>query len=152
MNKMMIRTFLMILLFAALLTSCSLFKAPLTEPKTVEGTQQDQVLAYASPKADNLIAGLVSGDYKVFSADFDSTMKEGMNQAAFEQLLQQFTSKLGNYQSKEVSIVLKDQKFTTVAYKMIFEKDDAVVMRVVFDNHEPHQITGLWFDSPELRK
>ena len=35
----------------------SLFQAPLTEPKTLEGDQQDQVLTYAGPKADNLIAG-----------------------------------------------------------------------------------------------
>ncbi len=149
-NKLL--SILIISLAAILLGSCSLFQAPLTEPKTLEGAQRDQVLTYASPKADNLIAGLVAGDYTIFSVDFDSTMKEGMNQAAFEELLQQFTSKLGTYQSKEVSIVLKDQKFTTVAYKMIFEKDDSVVMRVVFDNQEPHQITGLWFDSPELRK
>ena len=110
------------------------------------------MLAYATPKADNLIKGLVDGDYAVFSADFDATMKEGMNQAAFDELRQIFADKLGSYKSHEVSVVLEDELYTTVAYKMIFEKDDAVVMRVVFDNNSPHPITGLWFDSPELRK
>lgn len=135
-----------------ILSGCSLFKAPLTEPKTLEGSQRDQVLAYANPKSENLIAGLVDGDYTVFSTDFDAAMKNGMNQAAFEQLRQMFADRLGVYQSNEVSIVLKDQQFTTVAYKMIFEKDKEVVMRVVFDNQDPHPIIGLWFDSPELRK
>jgi hypothetical protein len=134
------------------LAGCSLFKAPLVEPKTLEGSQAEEVLAYATPKADNLIKGLVEGDYAVFSADFDETMKNGMNQAAFDELRQMFADKLGSYESHEVSIVLEDELYTTVAYKMIFEKDNAVVMRVVFDNQAPHQITGLWFDSPELRK
>jgi len=135
-----------------ILAGCSLFKAPLVEPKTLEGSKAEEVLAYATPKADNLIKGLVDGDYAVFSADFDATMKEGMNQAAFDELRQIFADKLGSYKSHEVSVVLEDELYTTVAYKMIFEKDDAVVMRVVFDNNSPHPITGLWFDSPELRK
>lgn len=137
---------------AILMAGCSLVKAPLTETRTLQGDAEKQVLDYAAPKAENLIAGLVAGDYESFSQDFDEAMKSGMDQAAFEQLLGMFASKLGSYRSHEVSAVLQDAKFTTVAYKMIFEKDDAVVMRVVFDNQEPHRITGLWFDSPELRK
>ncbi len=137
---------------ALLLAGCSLIKAPLTETRTLEGTAEQQVLEYAAPKAEHVIAGLVSGDYESFSQDFDEAMKNGMNQDAFEELLDMFAAKLGSYRSHEVSVVLQDEKFTTVAYKMIFEKDNAVVMRVVFDNREPHQITGLWFDSPELRK
>lgn len=137
---------------ALLLAGCSLVKAPLMETRTLEGEAEQRVLEYAAPKAENVITGLVAGDYDSFSQDFDEAMKNGMNQAAFEQLLEMFASKLGSYRSHEVSVVLQDEKFTTVAYKMIFEKDDAVVMRVVFDNREPHRITGLWFDSPELRK
>lgn len=140
------------LLTVLLLAGCSLFKAPLTETKTLEGDEQQQVLEYAGPKAENIIAGLAAGDYQQFSTDFSDTMKQGMNQAAFDQLLDMFAARLGSYRSHEVSVVLRDEQFTTVAYKMIFEKDDAVVMRVVFDNQDPHQITGLWFDSPELRK
>ncbi len=140
------------LLTLLLLAGCSLIKAPLTETRTLEGDEQQQALDYAAPKAEMVIAGLVAGDYEQFSTDFSQSMKQGMNQAAFDQLLDMFETRLGSYQSHEVSVVLRDEKFTTVAYKMIFEKDDAVVMRVVFDNQEPHLITGLWFDSPELRK
>jgi hypothetical protein len=140
------------LLASLLLAGCSLVKAPLSETRTLKGEAEQQVLDYAEPKAENLIAGLIAGDYEQFSQDFDEGMKSGMDQAAFEQLLEMFAVKLGSYRSHEVSVVLQDEKFTTVAYKMIFEKDDAVVMRVVFDRQEPHRITGLWFDSPELRK
>jgi len=140
------------LILALILTGCSLIKAPLSETRTLEGSERQQVLDYAEPKAENVISGLVASDYTLFSTDFDQTMKDGMNQAAFDQLLEMFATRLGTYRSHEVSVVLQDDKFTTVAYKMIFAKDDAVVMRVVFDNQEPHPITGLWFDSPELRK
>jgi len=39
----------------------------------------------------------------------------------------------------------------TLVYQLIYEKDNEVSMRVVFDNKEPHKISGVWFDSPELR-
>lgn len=146
------KVFILSLTLALILAGCSLIKAPLTKTTTLEGDEQQQVLDYATPKADNLISGLVTGDYSVFSADFSQTMKTGMDQAAFDELLQTFSSKLGTYRTHEVNVVLKNDDYTTVAYKMIFEKDDAVVMRIVFDNQEPHLISGLWFDSPELRK
>jgi hypothetical protein len=135
-----------------ILTACSVIKAPLSETRTLDGAEQQQVLEYAGPKAENLISGLIAGDYQTFSADFNQTMKEGMDTAAFDQLLDMFSTKLGSYQSHEVNVVLQGDKFTTVAYKMIFERDDKVIMRIVFDNQEPHNVTGLWFDSPELRK
>lgn len=144
--------FFLVLLTVVVLSGCSIFKAPLTETETLEGAQRDAVLTYATPKADNLIDGLVAGDYAVFSTDFSATMKQGMDQLAFEELLEMFSTRLGSLQSYDISVVLQDEKHTTVAYKMIFDKDDAVVMRVVFANNEAHQIDGLWFDSPELRK
>lgn len=144
--------FWLLLLTAVALTGCSIFKAPLTETRTLEGAQRDAVLAYAAPKADNVIEGLIAGDYEIFSADFSDTLKQGMDQTAFADLLGMFSVRLGSLQSYDISVVLQDANFTTVAHKMIFDKDDAVVMRVVFANKEPHPIDGLWFDSPELRK
>lgn len=140
------------LLAALLLEGCSLVKAPLGETRTLTGAARQQVLEYAAPKAETLISGLIARDYEQFSQDFDDNMKSGMDQAAFEQLLEMLAVKLGSYRSHEVSVVLQDEKFTTVAYQMIFEKDDEVVMRVVFNNQDPHMVSGLWFDSPELRK
>jgi hypothetical protein len=37
-------------------------------------------------------------------------------------------------------------------YKANYEKEDSVSVRLVFNNAEPPLITGLWFDSPNLRK
>ena len=134
------------------LAACSILKAPLTQTRTLEGSERDIVLAYADSKGENLIRGMVAGDYAVFSADFDSTMKQGMDENAFNNMLVTFTGKLGQYQSHEVNAVLQDEKYSTVVYRIAYDKDDRVTMRVVFNNSEDHNISGLWFDSPELRK
>jgi len=79
-------------------------------------------------------------------------MKQGMNEQVFDDLLNMLDTKLGAYQSNNLVTVLQDENFSTLVYQLIYEKDNEVSMRVVFDNKEPHQISGLWFDSPELRK
>jgi phage-related baseplate assembly protein len=78
-------------------------------------------------------------------------MKTGMNEASFNDLLSMLDSKLGTYLSSDLVTVLQDEKFNTVIYRLTYSKDNEAVMRVVFDRSEPHQISGLWFDSPELR-
>jgi hypothetical protein len=38
-------------------------------------------------------------------------------------------------------------EFYSVIYDAVFEKDDAVAMRVVYRIADPHQISGLWFNK-----
>ncbi|MEW6503227.1 MAG: DUF3887 domain-containing protein [Chloroflexota bacterium] len=135
-----------------LLGGCSLLSPAQSQTITLEGEQREAVLEYASPMGENLIAGLVNRDYETFSKDFDTTMKKGMDESAFEKLLSTLTDKLGAYQSHEISQVLQDEKYTIVIYRLTYEKDNLVTMRIVFNRAEPHLISGLWFDSPELRK
>ncbi len=135
-----------------ILSGCSLIGGGQGKTVTLEGTERDTVLDYATPMGDNLIQGIISRDYSVFSRDFDAVMKQGMDQAAFEKLLATFTDKLGGYQSHEVNTVLQDEKYQVVVYRLTYEKDNLVSMRIVFNREEPHLISGLWFDSPELRK
>jgi len=109
-------------------------------------------LTYAQAPGENLLAGLTARDYEQFSQDFSDTMKQGMNQQAFNDLLEMLDTKLGKYQSFDLVTVLQDENYSTLVYQLTYEKDNQVSMRVVFDNKEPHQVSGLWFDSPELRK
>jgi hypothetical protein len=134
-----------------LISGCSLAKAPLTSPNVLTTPERDQVLEYAQPASDNLLAGLNARDYAQFSRDFNDNMKTGMDEASFEDLLSMLDSKLGTYLSSDLVTVLQDEKFNTVIYRLTYSKDNEAVMRVVFDRSEPHQISGLWFDSPELR-
>jgi mRNA-degrading endonuclease YafQ of YafQ-DinJ toxin-antitoxin module len=140
------------LIIASLIGGCALLSPAQSKTVTLEGEEREAVLEYAAPMGENLISGLVNRDYATFSKDFDATMKKGMDEAAFEKLLSTLTDKLGAYQSHEISQVLQDEKYTIVIYRLTYEKDNLVTMRIVFNRAEPHLISGLWFDSPELRK
>ncbi|MHB0924271.1 MAG: DUF3887 domain-containing protein [Bellilinea sp.] len=140
---------ILILILAA---GCSTVRSPIIEPVVLESNERDSVLAYAQAPGENLLNGLIARDYAQFSQDFSDTMKQGMNQQAFDGLLVMLDTKLGKYQSFDLVTVLKDENYSTLVYQLNYEKDNQVSMRVVFDNKEPHQVSGLWFDSPELRK
>ena len=132
-------------------TGCALIRAPLTEPRVLETPERSAVLDYGQPASENVLAGLAARDYAQFSRDFTDEMKKGMDEAAFNELLSMLDSKLGGYQSSDLVTVLQDDNFSTVVYRLTYEKDNEVSMRVVFDLKEPHLISGIWFDSPELR-
>jgi hypothetical protein len=134
-----------------LAAGCSLVRAPLMEPRVLEDSQRQTVLDFAAPASENVLAGLIDRDYSQFSRDFSESMKTGMNETSFNDLLVMLDSKLGSYQSSDLVTVLQDDKFSTVVYRLTYEKDNQVSMRVVFDKNDPHRISGLWFDSPELR-
>lgn len=150
-HKSLITAVVWLSIIAMLLSACSLL-APQSQTRTLEGDEREAVLEYASPMGENLITGLINRDYQTFSKDFDATMKKGMDETAFEKLLTTLTDKLGAYQSHEISQVLQDDKYSIVIYRLTYEKDNLVTMRIVFNREEPHLISGLWFDSPELRK
>ncbi len=130
---------------ALLATAC----APIAT--AITGGERNAVLAYSEPQADNLLTGLNSGDYAVFSRDFADQMKSSVNAQAFTQIQAQVTGKIGKYVSREVSTVLRSGNYITVIYGAKFEQEDGVVVRLVFEPSGSHRVTGLWFDSPKLR-
>ncbi len=115
--------------------------------KTVTGTDRDAVLAYSEARADNLLAGMNAGDYSMFSKDFDKEMLTAMTQGEFDKLKADRDAKLGLYISREVNSVVQIGDFYAVIYDAVFEKDDAVAVRVVFRAAEPHEVSGLWFNK-----
>ncbi|MGB9800897.1 MAG: DUF3887 domain-containing protein [Thermanaerothrix sp.] len=136
----------LVFVIGIILTACS------GGARTLEGDTRDAVLAYAEPMADTLLNGLFAGDYTTFATDFDEAMRKGLDEKAFTDLRQMLESRLGAFQSREVSSVLESGNYYIVVYRLRFEKDDAVTMRLVLTKTEPHLVSGLWFDSPELRK
>jgi hypothetical protein len=112
------------------------------------GADREAVLAFSEAETDDLVAGMASGDYAVFSKDFDPAMKNIMTEPYFRALRADRDAKLGKYLSRTVQDVYKTNKdFYTVIYNASFEKAGDVSMRVVFRSGEPHQISGLWFDQ-----
>jgi len=137
------KTFLLIttIVLLGLLAGCG------SQGTTLTGADRDAVLAFTESKTDNLLAGLSAGDYAIFSVDFDADMLKAMTQAQFDSLKQDRDAKLGAYVSRTVNSVVQQGDFYIVVYDAVFEKDAAVVMRLVFRVADPHQVSGLWFNK-----
>ena len=111
-------------------------------------TDQKAILAFSEPETDNLLEGLKTGDYAVFSKDFSDAMLQAMPQSKFQQWKKERDASLGWYLRREVEGMVKRSDGTyTVIYHASFGYNDDVLVRVVFDAEPPHQIHGLWFDK-----
>jgi predicted small secreted protein len=114
----------------------------------LSGQDREAVLAFSEAETDNLMSGLNSGDYAVFSKDFDKNMLNALTESSFRALRGERNAKLGKYVSRTVQDVYKTNRdFYTVIYNANFEKQEDVVMRVVFHTKEPYQVSGLWFNQ-----
>ncbi len=118
-----------------------------TNGTKLSGADEQAVLAFSEPKTDNLIAGMKDNNYATFSMDFDKDMLTSMNHDQFNALRKDRDRKLGAYVSREVKEVYKRGSYFIVVYDAMFEKNDSVIMQVVFQVKEPHQISGLWYDQ-----
>lgn len=134
------------LLAALALAACGPQETILTD------ADREAVLAFSEPATDNLFAGLVAGDYAVFAQDFDADMQTAMPESGFATFQQEMAGKIGNYVSREVDKVSQLGEFYVVTYNAKFELDEPVTVRVVFRMTDPHNVSGLWFDSAKLRE
>lgn len=136
-----IHVLLLMVYIASLMAAC----AP--AETVVIGEERDAVLAFSEAKTDNLLNGMNANDYAAFSQDFDAEMRNAMPQSGFDALKKDRDETLGLYVSRSVNRVVKDGDFYAVIYDAVFEKDDAVSIRVVFRIAEPHEVSGLWFSK-----
>ncbi|MGQ9517723.1 MAG: hypothetical protein ACUVT1_10670 [Anaerolineae bacterium] len=105
------------------------------------------------PITTNLLTALSSHDEAGYLRDMDETMRSVSSGDKFEGVYQGIIGKIGRYQSHQLDRVLDKDQFRIVIYKAQFEQDANVVVRVVFDmSKEPPKVSGLWFDSPVLRR
>lgn len=139
--KNKISALLLAAILLTLLTGCG------SQGATLTGADRDAVLAFSESKTDNLLAGMNANNYAMFSAGFDQDMLAAMPQSQFDALKKDRDAKLGLYVSRVVNSVVKQGDFYVVHYDAKFEKDDAVIVRVVFRIAEPHQVSGLWFNK-----
>jgi hypothetical protein len=117
----------------------------------VSDQERAAVIAYADPIADNLLQGFNENNYTMYSRDFGPEMKAALDEAAFEQNREFVVSRIGLYESRGSPVVTKSGEFIAVSYPAKFEKEAGVNVRLVFRmGDESHQLSGLWFQSPEL--
>lgn len=143
---------LLLLIVTTFSTGCAIIKAPLTDARTLEGDEAEAVLEYADPMTEELLTGLINRDYALFASNFSETLKTGMDSAAMETMAALLNETLGGYQSHSADTILLNDDHITVVYKISAGSSAVATLRVVFSTEEDHPITGLWLDSPELRK
>lgn len=121
--------------------------------KTVPADEARAFAEKVEPITVQLLTALSSHDEAGYLRDMDETMRSASSGDKFEQVYQAIIGKIGRYQSHQLDRVLDKDQYRIVIYKAQFEKDANVVVRVVFDmTTEPLKVTGLWFDSPVLRR
>jgi len=115
---------------------------------------ESQVRAYADPITEDTLIGMNENDYAKFSEHFDEAMKNAIPEANFGQLVATIKPVIGDYVSKEFWTVEKQGEYTLVKYKTKFTNESAdVIVTVSFHEVEGKTyLSGLWFDSPKLRK
>jgi len=118
----------------------------------ITGKQKADILAYADPITDGLLAGLNENNYAKYSKDFGPVMKQTATPQSFAALHTRFMAKIGKYVSRTNPRIVRHKAFFIVVYAAKFEKEDPVTVRVVFPAAGNHYVTGLWFDSPKLRQ
>ena len=114
---------------------------------TLSGEEKDAVLAFSEAKTDSLFAGMNANDYTAFSKDFDQDMLNAITESEFARLKSDRDARLGLYISRTVNRVVQSGDFYAVIYYAVFEKEEAVSVRVVFRVADPHEVSGLWFDK-----
>jgi hypothetical protein len=138
-------TLFLLTVLCSFLVGCGI--QPPTPTILGDGPTKEAILAYADPKTDGLLAGMSNNDYATFSKDFDEDMLKAIPQSEFDAFMQDRNDKVGAYVSRKVNRVLEQGDFYAVIYDAKFEKEEAVIMRVVFRVAEPHKISGVWFDK-----
>lgn len=120
--------------------------------KAVKDADQEAVLSYVEPITDQVLAGIESGDFALFSQNFNEQMMEASTEESFQQLRDLLSTKVGTYQSREVSSVRDVDGTMLVIYTAVYSNSKQVVIQISVTGSEPHKVAGLYFTSPELRK
>ena len=114
----------------------------------------EDVRKYSDEAAENILTAANKKDYEKFSKDFSLEMRKAISKEAFDKLIEDFDKKIGNYVSHKFSSVSAKDNYIISIYKARFTKESAdVILRVVFEEKdEKMQISGLYYDSSNLRK
>jgi len=139
----------LIVIVAAIILSSALTAC--NGAKVLEGAERDALLAVAEPMTDNLLTAIAANDQAAFVTDMDEKMTTAFTGEQLSGLATLINGKAGSYISREVKSVAVAQGFNIITYELKYDKAPAVSMRLILTTSEPYQITGLWFDAPELR-
>lgn len=145
MRKLMI-VFIALVCLSMSLTAC----AP--KERVLSTDEQTAVLEYGEPLAENIFSALQSGSYDDFTRDMDDAMLKAMPEKSFNDIRELLATKAGAYESRSIKTITESGDYMALIYAASYEKSPEVTFRIVITKAEPHKVSGLWMNSPELSK
>lgn len=120
--------------------------------KNFSADEKEKISALVLPKIENMMQGYAENNYQKYSTDFSPKLRQGLPESGFNDTRKMLTEKIGNYQSLKIVDIIQTQNFITIVCEAVFENDGKATIRVIFDPEDNYSISGIWFDSPLLRK
>ena len=113
----------------------------------VIGDRDAQVQAVADPSLDTVLKGFDSGNYGLYSQNFDDTLKDVISEKKFSQVRSSILKTIGKYESRTYLGFLQKGKTTLVLWKGRFSRsaDDVLIKLVLSRRGDKVQVLGLWF-------
>ncbi|RLI97881.1 MAG: DUF3887 domain-containing protein [Candidatus Aenigmatarchaeota archaeon] len=142
-----------VLLSVILVSGCTLQPAD----KELKGEERASVLGYASPIAEGILMGFNTGDYVQFSDAFSEQMLQSITEEKLQDMRMDMIPLIGEFRSLGKSTEAywytdSTGEYVKVIYSAEFEKEDPVMVSIVFLRDDPdHVVQGLFFSSPKLR-
>jgi hypothetical protein len=106
------------------------------------------------PVAENILQSIKNEDRVGLRKDMDEKMQGAFTEEEFRKMTGMLESKVGSYKSKEFWKAEKSGQYSIAYYKAKFDKEEGYVVVKVVTSEKDGQlyVSGLFFDSPNLRR
>ncbi len=137
----------MAVLAAVAVSGCAVINTPTQATEAVK----NEVLSYANPIADRMLAAINSGNYAAFSADFSQDVRNKINMDAFVSLVSSLRASIGRYVSRDSGAeVMEVGEYYSVTYTTQFTDDSPVSFMLSFKKGGSRLVEGVFFTSKRL--
>lgn len=96
---------------------------------------------------DEILKGLNSNDYELYSKRFDEKMKSVSDKNKFEHDREKIINWVGRYASKEYFGFINKNNYIIILWKGYFDKknEDILIMLTLTKINNEYLVSGLWF-------
>ena len=117
-----------------------------------------EVSKYADNITEKMLLAYNEDNYQQYIADVDSEFKAVVTEEKMQEGNEMVRGKIGTYVpgSKKFKDAVrtseKGKKFVVVRYNAQFTDENGdVLVTMIFNDNEAHQVAGIFFNSPKLR-
>jgi len=115
---------------------------------------EEEVKKLATTYMTGILNAMKEFHYQKYVKHFGPVMKRASTEKVFDHTCEKIGQNIGQCQSVKCLGFVNQAGFTIVFFKARFSKepDDALIKLVLAQQDEKAVVSGLWFDSPKLRK